>query len=331
MTPRHLFNTSAYDFDIELFDGIAGMQNLVKRHGLHGIELLIGHDPVPSGFIGHVTGVHLPYAVDWNSMWDGGDHINSDLTDDEVRFLSYGRNREEAVECIRGFLRNAATLTPEYGVYHAGCPSLDSIFSQDSANSDVDILVTMSELLNEAMKVFPDGEPPFPLMLENLWWPGLRFFGESEMKVLEENLNFNRWGICLDVGHLMNSLRNCDEEIDAIEKVLALLQNLSESTLERIKVVHLHLSLSAEYQKQKIEEGESKSYIDGDFQFKLKEAFPHFSAVDWHAPFRSPRCTEIIHAVSPQFVTHEFISTSLEDLEEKIRIQHSHFSGSYIN
>lgn len=307
------------------------MQSMVERHGLHGIELLIGHDPIPREFIGHATGVHLPYAVDWHSMWNGDKQAYCDMTIDEIRFLSYGRNRKESIDYIRCFLRNAANISPKYGVYHAGSPNLNKIFSQNFNVSDMDVLATLIDMLNEAMKVFPKGEPPFPIMLENLWWPGLRHFGDAEMNLLQENLKFDQWGICLDVGHLMNSLCNCTEEEDAIEKVLTHLQNLPESTLNRIKVVHLHLSLSADYQKQKIEEGESQRYLEGDFQHKLKEAFPHFSAIDWHAPFNSPRCVEIIEAVSPQYVTHEFISHDPKDLEEKLEIQYSHFLHGLIN
>jgi len=329
--PQHLLNSSSYEFDIKRHGGISNLKKMVEKHDMQGIELLIGHEPVPQEFKGNVTGVHLPYAVDWHSMWNGVDNHHSSMTNDEIRFLSYGRNPEEAIMCIRRFLQNAAEISPKYGVYHAGCPNLENIFSQEFKSSDIDILQTLTEMLNEVMKVFPDGEPPFPLMLENLWWPGLRLFGEDEMKVLQDNLKFENWGICLDVGHLMNSLRNCTEEIDAIEKVLVHLRNLSSSTLDRIKVVHLHLSLSADYQKLKILEGESGSYIQADVRLKLKEAFPHFSAIDWHAPFTSPRCQEIIDTVSPQYVTHEFISPDIEDLEKKIKIQHGHFRSTMSN
>jgi hypothetical protein len=321
---KHLLNISAYAFDTQRHGGLGALQGMCSRNGLDGAELLTGHFTPDPSFQRFAVGVHLPYAVDWYSVWRGGGHPEH-LDQEDVLFLSFGRDREAMIQAIRSSWLEASTLNPAYGVFHAGSPSLDRIYSQDFPYGDMEVLEALVDLLNQVVEGFPTGEPPFPLMLENLWWPGLRLLDKEEVMVLERGLNFQDWGICLDVGHLMNSLRECRREDEATDAVLRHLSSLPSKVLDRVKVMHLHMSLSAQYQEDSMRKGESRDYLQGDVHHRLREAFPHFSAIDWHAPFQNRRCQEIVTLVHPDFVTHEFICPHPEDMESKLRCQLAHF------
>jgi hypothetical protein len=43
--------------------------------------------------------------------------------------------------------------------------------------------------------------------------------------------------------------------------------------------------------------------------------------MDQHMPFTNGSCSQIVDTVSPDFLTHEFVSTDLRSLDEKLYIQ----------
>jgi len=324
LMPEHLVNISAYDFDLERLGGEDGVRNLVEAGGVSGTEMLTGHFPAPAGMRGLVKAVHLPYAVDWFSGWNGRHELDG-LSDEQCLFLCYGRDRGEMVATVAGMIANAAPLRPAYGVMHAASPDLYRVFSQRNGFSDRDVLAALAELLNSAVSAFPGGEPPFPLALENLWWPGLRLMDRSEVSELERRLEFESWTLCLDTGHLMNALRDCREEEAAVEGVERALDRLGDDSLERIGAMHLHLSLSADYQERTISRGESAEYLEADIDGKLSMAYPHFGRMDWHSPFETDACLRIVDRARPAHVTHEFVTPCRDELEARLAKQTSHF------
>lgn len=322
--PSHLVNISAYDFDLERLGGEQGVRDLVSSRGLAGVEMLTGHFPAPKHLKDIVAGVHLPYAVDWYSGWLGQHDLDA-MDDEMVPFFCYGRDREGMVSTVEAMIRHASALEPSYGVFHGASPNINTVFSQDNGHSDDAVLNALAELLNSAIAGFPGGEPPFTIALENLWWPGLRLLHAREVEILERRLEFDDWAICLDTGHLMNALRDCREELPAAESVNRVLDTLGDKALDRINSMHLHMSLSADYQLGCMQEGESQEYSMADLQGKLSIAYPHFGKMDWHAPFGTDSCRDIVSKVSPEFITHEFISPEMQGLIERLDLQLSHF------
>jgi len=323
MNVRHLVNISAYDFDLQRLGGHDGIRDLISRFGIDGTEMLTGHFQAPL-FKDVVTAVHLPYAADWYNGWRGVHELDG-LSDEECLFLCYGRWPEDIPDTIETMIRLAAPLDPAYGVLHAASPDLYHIFSQNSGFSDREVLENFCEILNTVVSRFHGGEPPFSLALENLWWPGLRLLERSEVSLLERHLEFERWSLCLDTGHMMNALRNCYDEGGAVEAVESALDRLGDDVIQRISCMHLHMSLSAEYQKRCVEMGEPETYLKAGIVEKLSMAYPHFSKMDSHSPFTNPACRHIVERVSPDFVTHEFISPEIGSLETNLRMQLAHF------
>ncbi len=322
--PRHLVNISAYGFDLERLGGGDGVRRLVDEGGVSGTEMLTGHFPSPEGMADVVEAVHLPYAVDWFSGWNGR-HDLEGLSDEQCLFLCYGRDRGSMVRTVTEMIAHAAPLRPAYGVFHGASPDLYHVFSQRNGFSDREVLAALAELLNSAVSSFPGGEPPFPLALENLWWPGLRLLDRSEVSELERRLEFEDWMLCLDTGHLMNALRDCREEAAAVENVETALDRLGDDSVERIGAMHLHLSLSADYQAETVDRGESAEYREADIDGKLSIAYPHFGRMDWHSPFETDACLRIVDRVKPGHVTHEFVTPGRGELVARLDKQMSHF------
>lgn len=324
MGPQHLVNVTAYDFDIQRLGGVEGIQGLIAGQELDGVEMLTGHFPSPRGLNPLVKGVHLPYAVDWYSGWMG-EHELDGMEEEQVRFLCFGRDRDAMVRTLTSMIRHASPLEPTYGVLHGGSPNINRVFSQDNGRSDHEVLEALAELLNSAIAELPGGEPPFTIALENLWWPGLRLMAPWELHLLDRRLEFDDWGVCLDTGHLMNTLRDCRQEADAVESLLRVLDGLGGDVMDRICAMHLHMSLSADYQLETMAVGESQEYREADLDRKLEMAYPHFGRMDWHSPFTIDACAQLVETVAPGFVTHEFIAPQLKDLDLKLSKQLSHF------
>jgi len=298
---EHLFSMSAYQFDVDEYGGVSRAIEKIKDAGADGIELLTGYfDPDPM-FKGIAKGIHLPYATDWYSAWDGM-RYDHPADDESIRYRSYGTNRKEIIETLTSAVNYASSLSPAYGVVHASNVRMDEIMHFRYRDSDEDIINALTKLLNGVSASFPSGEPPFRIVLENLWWPGLTMIDDTGFTVLEEGLNFDNWGLCVDVGHLMNRLGNCREEKEGIENVLKIVKEYPKEMIDRIDVVHLHMSLSADYINKCMEDTAELKVDDADI---MPKAYGHICKVDQHRPFTDASCAKILNILKPNYVTHE--------------------------
>lgn len=69
---KHLTSWSVF----EKFDEIPGTGSLPEKlsaMGLEGLELFTLFEPIDLAYykVPGITSVHLPYAIDWNSAWEG--------------------------------------------------------------------------------------------------------------------------------------------------------------------------------------------------------------------------------------------------------------------
>jgi len=300
---RHQFAVSAYDFDTDEYGGIPAAIRRITDAGADGIELLTGYF-IPDGmFKGFAGGVHLPYATDWYSAW-AGDTSYIDIVDDEnIKYRSYGRNREEMAVTLKDAISYASSLSPAYGIFHASNTRMDEVMGFTHRDSDEDVVHAAAGFLNATTEQFPGGEPPFMIVLENLWWPGLAMTDDSGFRILEKELRFDNWGLCLDTGHLMNRLGNCRDEEKSIKDILKIIQKYPQDMKDRIEVIHLHMSLSADYREECIRDPiEFKITNDNDM---ISKAYEHVCRVDQHRPFTDRSCTDIVNIIGPEYVTHE--------------------------
>ena len=273
---RHLLSYTVYDRDGALGED---MRATLDSIGADGLELLTSYDHPDPCFRGVTESVHLPYATDWMAAWEGRPY---DMDDESARFYMFGRSREDVVSNVADAIRYASELDPAYGVFHAGDGPLDGLMVRDTGLDSRRVLDEMAEMMNTVVASLPGGEPPFRILFENLWWPGLRLLDDSDFRRLESRLEFERWGVCVDTGHMMNCLPDIYTEQDGI----AALEDYVEKR------------------------------PGDDIISYISEAFGHISRIDQHMPFSDPRCNRLLEILRPEYVTHEMPGSKAGMLED---------------
>jgi endogenous inhibitor of DNA gyrase (YacG/DUF329 family) len=87
--------------------------------------------------------------------------------------------------------------------------------------------------------------------------------------------------------------------------------------------MHFHHSLSGKYQKENILLEHPAHLQEMSFSDSYGEIMTHINNIDQHMPFSSDRCRQIVDLVSPNYLTHEFVTHSLEELDDKLNTQYS--------
>ncbi|MDO5852987.1 MAG: TIM barrel protein [Thermoplasmata archaeon] len=301
---RHLLSHSVYQ-DMSLFgdDPWSTMSSI----GCDGLELLTAYDEPDPSFRGIAESVHLPYAPDWLAAWEDRP---VEMPADMAVYHMYGTCREEVLANVTRAIDAASSLSPAYGVFHAGNADTPEIFHRRYSRDDSHVLSALCEMINSVVGAMPGGEPPFRILLENLWWPGLRLTDESGFRFLDRRIEFSDWGICLDTGHMMSCLPTVSEG-DGIERLSEIFSGYSRDLVDRIDTVHFHWSASWEY-RSTFPERE----MDAPAPEFIADANAHVMSIDRHLPFSDPRCAVLIEELSPRYVTHEMPGSETGVLED---------------
>lgn len=319
---KHLTSWSVF----EKFEDIPGQGDLDQRLnalGIEGFELFTLFEPVDLAYyhVPQVTSVHLPYAIDWHSAWEGR-HYDTDVGD--VRYFSFGADRDEMVANLKYAIDCAVPLNPAYGVLHAGNTDIRQVLARKHRDDGGVVLKDFAELVNRVVAQYSNGEPPFKLAFENLWWEGLKLRSPDEWRILEDRLEFDNWGFTLDTGHMMNTCDGAYDEDSAIDSVLDIISRYPKDMTDRIGTVHLQLSTTAEYRSTfKTEEFNENSDLSGI----MERAYHHAGSIDQHRPYSSKRVTEIIDRIAPDYVTHELYGSISKDRFGDILQQRKLFSS----
>ena len=276
-----------------------------------GLELLTSYDEIDPFYKGIAKSVHLPYATDWLSAWEGRPF---DMDAESARYYMFGRDRDEIVENITDSIVKASAISPAYGVFHACVGPLQDLWKRSYSINDDRAIDALAEMANRVAAGFPGGEPPFRIMFENLWWPGLRLLDGGCFHRLSDRLEFDDWGICVDTGHLMNCLPGIRTEQDGIEALVRIFREYPQDLIDRIGTVHFHWSASWDY-RSSFEEREMTEPL-GDF---ISSAYPHICRIDQHMPFSDPACAELLRILKPDYATHELPGSWKSITEDYVR------------
>lgn len=309
---RHLLSYSVYQDPKVLGEDPSSR---LAAAGCDGIELLTSYDVPDPSYRGLAETVHLPYAPDWLAAWEDRP---VDMPDDYALFHMYGRSHEDVIANVSRSIECAATLSPAHGVFHACNADTTEIFHRRYSRDDSHVVDALCELLNTVVGGMPGGEPPFRILLENLWWPGMRLTDESMFRRAESRLEFDGWGVCLDTGHLMSCLP-VSTEAEAVDAVLDIVHGYSRDLIDRVRGVHLHWSATYPY-RSTFPERE----FDAPFPEFIADANRHVTSIDTHSPFTDPRCADIVDVLSPDYVIHELPGT-VAGMWADLETQRSHF------
>ena len=244
------------------------------------------------------------------------------MSDDEVRFFSYGRDRQSIVEAVRKGIECARLFDPAYGVLHAGSANIDELLSESYSDTDMDVLKAFAEIVNEAVSVFPNGEPPFRLMFENQWWPGLRMLDDKEYRILCDRIEFENWGLCLDTGHLLVTTQRSRDEMQSIDLLTDIFSGYPEDMIDAIGVIHLHVNSSADYIRNY---DAPKDFGAMGINDRLQQGYRFVGGMDQHRPFSVKDVRRITDILRPDYVTHEMGASDTDRREADYHQQRSLF------
>lgn len=307
-----LANMSNYEFDRRMIDNSAvRLESFLKEHALDGLEMLFWEDWDPALHRKPwIQGAHLRFWPNWLDFWRGDRQaVLSQLGGEEQVFASFGSwDREDWLERYRREIAVAADAGAKYLVFHVSQVRPDEMYDWRFTASDKEVIDATLEVVNELSDAIPS---EIELLYENLWWPGLTLRDPEIASRLLSGSRHSKTGFMLDTGHLMNgniSLHNQDQAIDYTLKILERLGGLKAS----IRGMHLHHSLSGQYLKESRKQ-------QGDFS--LTALMSHVMKIDQHLPFSSERVKELVNAVKPAYLVHEFAYSSLHEWSDKIRCQ----------
>lgn len=263
-----------------------------------------------------INGYHMRFFPMWLDIYLGKYKMLKEKFKEkqEIFYWCGGNTREELVNYYKKELETAEKLEVEYVVFHACYVDDEGSLIYEFPYSDKEVLQNVVDLVNE---VFGEKKYKFKLLLENLWWPGLRLTSREEIEFLVENINYKNIGFMLDTGHMLNNepkLRTIDEGIEYIEKNITEIGKLKKY----INGVHLNFSLSGKYLTEAIEKHKNSEV---EREKTLKNIYSHVSQIDQHLPFEDERIIKILESLPLDWVVYEFIYYDVEDLEKKVERQ----------
>ena len=313
----HSFNFTNVDDELERFRGAEDMRHFAKAHGCSGIELQMYQDPGNSWLTeGLVQGVHLSFWNNWMDLWTGNEGGLLEEFGDMKTVEEYygGTAREVMIRKLDRELHMAQKLGAKYVVFHVSEITIPQSYHRKFAYSDEEVIDASCELINLLMD---KREASFEFLMENLWWPGLNLQRPDMVKRLLDGVRYEKKGLMLDTGHLMNcstSLRTQEEAVQYIYRVL----NMQEEFLPYIRGVHLNVSLSGEY----VEEMMGKEPVLAEkYWDRWCQVFSHIFQMDQHRAFTDPGVRDLLDYIAPEYLTHELISRDREELGRMIDCQ----------
>lgn len=305
-----LCNFSNYPDELEMFKN-GSVNNLLRNHNLDGVELLFGQEwsaeQLPKE---RIKGVHLPFYVSWMDFWfqDKDALIQNFGTLQQAYDYYGGEHPEVLVEKYCEEIQRAVNVGAQYVVFHVSQIRPQEVFSYEFAVTDQQVIKASAELLN---LVFKRINTNICLLLENLWWPGLTLCNKEMALLLLSSVEYPNKGFMLDTGHLMNTNTELNNQQAGIEYILSTIHNLGD-VARYIRGIHLHYSLSGEY---------VRSITQGMPQARTGEAMQHVLNIDQHLPFSHKDVQQILAYVQPDYLVHEFMYSSRQQLSEYLDIQ----------
>lgn len=313
-------NMCNYSGTLERFDNDYNkIRDFLNKYNFDGVELIQygfwNEDSIPKDMI---KGLHLRFYPVWIDFWrEDKEKLLSKVENEEnIEMLYGGLQKDVLIEHYKKELEIAEKIGVGYVVFHVCHIDIDEAYSYNFSYTDEEVIEETANFLNE---IFKDTDYSFKLLLENLWWPGLKLTDRHLAKKLIDSINYKNTGFMLDTGHLLNTnpyLRSSDEAVDYILQTIEELGDMKNY----IKGMHLNYSLSGEYVLETIKKYRNEK-LEGNFKDKYMNSYFHIYKIDYHDPFINRRVGEIINKLDLDYLVYEFLTDSLDELKEYIEEQ----------
>lgn len=316
---KKLLNISDFLNDDE---NLRMMEKYQKKYNFDGFEIIkFDLEKDSSKLKDKIIGYHMRFFPMWLDIYLGKyNMIKEKFSDKMDRFYWCGGDtKEDVITYYKKDLQRAKELGVEYVVFHACYVDDDGSLTYQFPYTDKEVLEGVVSLIND---VFKNEDFQFTLLLENLWWAGLKLNSKSEMKFLLNKIEYKNIGFILDTSHMLNTnfnLKNLDEGIDYIIENIDKMEELKKY----IYGVHLSWSLSGDYVSKMIEKHRKSQK---EREKAKKKIYEYVGQIDYHYPFEDNRIMKVLNKLSLKWLVYEFLYYNDEELEEKVIKQEKIFS-----
>ena len=286
--------------------------------GCDGVEGIWGGEALPEAIPPDLClGYHLLFYPDWLDFYRDDRRAlirKFGSLDVAARFYG-GLGPETLLRQYREDLERAACLGARYVVFHVSDISIEEGYTYRWLHTHREVIDAAVEAANFLL----DGQDwPFEFLVENQWWPGFTFTEPEETARLLEGIHFQRTGILLDVGHLMNTAVELRTQAEGAVYTAEMLDRHG-SLAGRVRGVHLHYSLSGSYVKDSI--GALPAELAEDYWERFEDSYGHVLRIDQHLPWTEPAILPVLERIAPSYLTHELSSRSRADRRAAAAIQ----------
>lgn len=316
---KKLLNISDFPNDDE---NLRMMEKYQKKYNFDGFEIIkFDLEKDSSKLKDKIIGYHMRFFPMWLDIYLGKyNMIKEKFSDKMDRFYWCGGDtKEDVITYYKKDLQRAKELGVEYVVFHACYVDDDGSLTYQFPYTDKEVLEGVVSLIND---IFKDEDFQFTLLLENLWWAGLKLNSKSELKLLLNKIEYKNIGFILDTSHMLNTnfnLKNLDEGIDYIIENIDKMEELKKY----IYGVHLSWSLSGDYVSKMIEKHRKSQE---EREKAKKKIYEYVGQIDYHYPFEDNRIMKVLNKLSLKWLVYEFLYYNDEELEEKVIKQEKIFS-----
>lgn len=324
-----LLNISTHPADLALAgDNWSEARALLGRTGFHGFELY----PAGSAECGViprdlVRGLHLRFFVMLRQIWNNDRRGLLEMfgNEENIRLYYGGTDRDAVLAAYRKEFELAAHFEVPYVVFHPVHYELDYVFNWQPPWNWRETVDLAAEVINEVVR---DTGYDGWILFENLWWPGnFRLDSTDEIDRLFSRVSWNRCGLVLDTGHILNRNHALRTEQQAIAYLLGEVERLGDYR-KLVRAVHLSRSISGEAVKAGMQL-ENPYAGASDFWQRFIIALRHVRQIDRHEPFSDCSVEALFELIEPEAVVFELAYRSLEEWTEAIERQQRALPGFF--
>lgn len=361
---KKLLHILKHECTLDQYKSSEELLDFISNYNIDGFEIICcgeeNSNKIPSN---KIIGYHLVFFSYWIDIWNfNPQRLIQEFGDAKTCLEFYGINFEDFTKqfinfnwdlknyskktflAIQKYLRNhivcyfkndcdkAHKMNAEYVVFHVSNVSIYETITYELENDDKTIIYASIEIINQILE---NSSYTFEFLIENLWWNGLNFKNPKNSLILLENINYQKKGFVLDVGHLLNTNINLEDEISAMKYLNNIIdlhteffQTKNINFIENIKAIHLHQSLSGKYVRNHLQNIRHPLFDgkDIDFYEKFKLLYDHVLKIDTHSPIVFKGTLDFIEKLNPSFLIFEITENNVQKLKSLLNIQLSIFS-----
>ena len=256
-----------------------------------------------------VVGVHLTCRFTWYDFWIGDEERLLAEYDDlaTVESVFGSLDPHTLVDELKENVRVAHRYGAEYVVFHVSDVQTTESTHFKFKRSNEEIIRASADLLNE---VFAEEDGSIALMMENLWCPGLTLVDPCETRLLLDSIDYPNKGIMFDTGHLIHTDFSLASQQEGLAYVNRRLDEHERAGLLRyFRGMHLQQSITGDYYRYLIDNPIqwAPTYYD-----RMGQVFECAFKIDKHEPFICEGVRDMINRLPLEYLTFEFITTSVE-------------------